>query len=205
MRISFHLILFCFFHLYCSSIGFGNEAENSNGPKPSKFFYPAGESEKVIDEKGKEVKISDLDPPEFQRESTDPSEIFRVYLTGDGYSVRQIRNSDVMRRKPDPGGDALIIDEIKKFDGRVDFRDDGMVLAKMNARTGKLENVNFHTRVPKINDLAKIIQNDSTRWVMVHKNEEPVLTKYLVMYYIHLRGNASKDQVKEELKGEVRK
>jgi hypothetical protein len=200
------VIIIFIFNITCSSAVKSNESVEppKNEKSPSLFFTPAGPNETIIDEKGEETKISDLDPAEFQKPSKDPQETFRVYINGDGYKLRQIRNSKLLRRKVDTGGDALVVDEIKKFDGKVDFIDDGLVMFKLNPKTARLENVNFHTRVPRIGDLSKIVQNDATRWSMQFLTEEPVKS-FLVVYYIQLRGNASKDQVKEELKKEVKK
>jgi hypothetical protein len=168
-------------------------------------FYPAGESETILDENGKEVSITEEDFEAFQKPSKDPSEMFRVWITGKKYMLRQIRSSSLFQRKSDPGGDALIIEDVAKYDGQINFLDDGMVVVNLNAKTGKIEKVNFGTRTTRIGNLSKIIQNDSTRWQLEHKTPEPTVTKYTVIYYIQLQGNASKDEIKEQLKKEVRK
>jgi hypothetical protein len=165
------------------------------GAEPKQFFYPAGEKEIYIDENGKEVKISDIDPEPFRAISTNPMEAFRVIMSSDGYSVRQIRGGSHMRRKPDLEGDKVIIEDINQFN-KVNMVDDGLMIVKLNSKTGKLENVNFYKRIPRIHDLAKIMQNDVTRWVLEHKSEEPVMTKFLVTYYIVLQKKQSKEEPK---------
>ncbi|MCB1179324.1 MAG: hypothetical protein KDK36_17215 [Leptospiraceae bacterium] len=199
-----------FFLVMLSFVSCATSAENTTssneeilgsnpGGAPTQYFQPAGEKEKIIDENGKEVQISDIDPEPFREKSTNGMEAFRVIMSSDSYLVRQIRHSSTMRRKPDNGGDKLMMEEISKFD-KLSFVDDGLVIVKLNSKTGKLENVNFHKRIPKIADLAKIIQNDATRWAFEHKNEEPDVKSFLVTYYIVLKKKASKEEVKGMLK-----
>ena len=180
-----------------SKIGYSTKGKNN--------YFPAGESEIILDENGEEVSITDDDFEYFKKPSKDSTEMFRVLITGKKYILRQIRSSAHFKRKSDPGGDALIIEDIARYDGRINFLDDGMVVVNLNAKTGKIEKVNFGTRTTRIGDLSKIIQNDSTRWQLEHKTPEPTITKYTVIYYIQLQGNASKDEIKEQLKKEVRK
>ncbi len=205
-----------FFLLLCSliifhfcnspqSISQENPQVKENKKKPTKVFYPAGEKEKILNEKGEEVQITDLDPEPFQLPSNDPLEYFRVVITGESYQLRQIRGTDLIRRKPDLGGDQFIVEEVAKYD-LIDKVDDGLILTKLNPKTGKLENVNFYKRMPRIHNLAKIMQNDSTRWVLEHKpDQEPIVTKYYVTYYIILKNKKSREEIKEILQKEVKR
>ncbi|MBE7411296.1 MAG: hypothetical protein L6Q54_00925 [Leptospiraceae bacterium] len=171
----------------------------------TKLKNPAGDSEKILDEKGEVVENNSGEPKFFSKESSDTQEYFRVIISSDSYQLRQIRGTENVMRKPDLGGDQLICDELKKFN-LIDFVDDGIVLVKLNGETGKLENFNFHTRVPRINDIAKIIQNDATRWNLEHKKGNiPVVTKYLIYYNIILKNKSNREEVKNKLKREIRK
>ncbi len=167
---------------------------------------PAGENELIIDEEGNEVKITNQDPISFQGPSKDTAEYFRVNITSDAYQVRQIRGAKYVRRKVDKGGDALISEELVKYN-KINFVDDGIILVILNGNTGAVETVRFNTRVPRINDLAKIIQNDVTRWSLEHADEKPVVTKYQIHYSIKLenRTGTTRDSVKETLRKEVKK
>jgi hypothetical protein len=183
----------------------GNTSRLESPTKGKNNYFPAGETEIILDENGNEVSITDDDFEYFKKPSKDTTEMFRVLITGKKYNLRQIRSSALFKRKSDPGGDALIIEDVARYDGKINFLDDGMVVVNLNAKSGKIEKVNFGTRTTRIGDLSKIIQNDSTRWQLEHKTPEPTVTKYTVIYYIQLQGNASKDEIKEQLKKEVRK
>jgi hypothetical protein len=181
------------------------QADKSQKSGNLKRYYPAGETEEILDENGNIVSITDDDFEYFKNPSKDPLETFRVLITGTKYIVRQIRYSKYLKRKPDSGGDALIIEDISKYDGKINFLDDGVIVAKLHPKSGKLENVNNGNRLPRISDLSKVIQNDSTRWQIEHLSPEPTIIKYMVTYYMKLEGTASKDEIKEQLKKEVKK
>ena len=171
----------------------------------SKLPNPAGETEKIQDEKGEFVENTSEEPAFFSAPSSDPTEYFRVIISSDSYKMRQIRGTALIGRKSDPGGDALIIDDVKKFD-LIDFKDDGIIVIKLNGDTGKFENINFHMRVPRINDIAKIVQNDATRWTLEHKKGPiPSITKYLIYYNVILKNKSNREEVKDRLKKEVKK
>ncbi|TGM09889.1 hypothetical protein EHQ76_01275 [Leptospira barantonii] len=165
---------------------------------------PAGENEVVLDEEGREVSLNTGDPASFLKPSKDPMEYFRVHITSDGYQLRQLRGSKYIKRKVDKGGDALISEELVRFN-KINFVDDGIIIVVLNGNTGAFETIRFNTRVPRINDLAKIVQNDVTRWSMEHSEEKPVVTKFQIHYSLELKNKvgSNRDVVKEELKKEV--
>ena len=129
--------------------------------------------------------------------------MFRVVISSDSYKLRQIRGLEHFKRKPDPGGDALIMEELLKYNKR-DFVDDGIIEVKLNSKTGKLETINTY-RSTRIMQLLKIIQNDATRWSLEHKNDEtPAILRYLISYNVVITNKSSREQIKEELKKEVK-
>lgn len=142
---------------------------------------PAGENEVVLNEEGQEVTLYTGDPASFLKPSKDPLEYFRVHISSDGYQLRQLRGSKFIKRKVDKGGDALISEELARFN-KINFIDDGIIIVVLNGNTGAFETIRFNTRVPRINDLAKIVQNDVTRWSMEHSEEKPVITKFQIHY-----------------------
>ncbi|XDD48638.1 hypothetical protein AB3N59_09195 [Leptospira sp. WS92.C1] len=187
--------------LSCASTGTTTDVETK---KYDPVSNPAGENEIVLDEEGKEVSLNTGDHPSFLKPSKDPLEYFRVYITSDGYQMRQIRGSKHIKRKVDKGGDTLISEELVRYN-KINFIDDGIIIVVLNGNTGAFETIRFNTRVPRINDLAKIVQNDVTRWSMEHSAEKPVVTKFQIHYSLELKNKvgSNRDAVKEELKKEV--
>ena len=182
----------------------GTGKEEVKEAKDVKYFFPAGEKEKVLDENGNEVKITNSDPELFQKDSKNYDEVFRVVISSDYYKVRQIRKSEFIKRKPDPGGDSIIMEELVKYN-KINAVDDGIISVKLNSKTGKMETINTD-RSTRIQQLLKIISNDATRSTLEHKStEEPTVIKYLISYNVVLTNKTSRDTVKDELKKEVKK
>ena len=182
-------------------------SSNSNTEKPKssdgKIYYPAGQKEIILDENGKEVIITSDDHPLFQKDKKNGDELFRVVLSSEYYQVRQIRQTENIKRKPDIQGDKVIMEELLKYNKK-DFTDDGIISVKLNSKTGKIETLNTD-RSTRIQQLLKIIQGDASRWFLEHKTEEPIITKFNIVYNVVLLNKATRDQIKEELKKEVKK
>lgn len=161
---------------------------------------PGGDGEVILNEKGEVVQNNVNEIPFFQKKSEIPTELFRVYMSSDSYMVRQIRHTDKIIRKPDPGADELAREELRKFD-LINFIDDGYVVVGLNSNTGKLETIAFDRRVPRINDIAKVIQNDASRFNYEHltKDGVPGILKFIINYQIRLYPVKSRDEVKQML------
>lgn len=188
---------FLFFSYSCTTT---DKTTDIKPDKDKQYFYPGGKEETILNEKGEVVQISNEDPEFFQKTSKDWRELFRVIISSEGYQVRQIRKSEWIKRAPDEGGDKLTMEELKPYN-KVDYVDDGVVAIELSPYTGKIQNLNFDTRVPRINELAKIVQNDATRWKLIHKNEdEPSILEYKIFYQIKLQKNASREEVIDLLK-----
>ncbi|MBM9589309.1 hypothetical protein JWG41_02550 [Leptospira sp. 201903075] len=196
-------VLSLFLLIHCQSTPpTSTNAEVTAEVLPTKDLLPppGGEGEIIINEKGEEVQNHSGELPFFQKKSDQPTELFRVFIASDSYAVRQIRHSDKIRRKPDPGGDELSKEEMKKFD-LLTFVDDGMITIGLNSITGKLESIAFDRRVPRINDIAKIIQNDASRFNYEHSSKDgtPIITKFLISYQIRLYPGKTRDEIKQML------
>lgn len=193
------IILFIILFFQCkTSSSFKKEGEIAVKIQPN----PVSEDEKVINEKGEAVDVTTADPDFFSHPSTDKSEYYRVIIKSDSYSLRQIRGSKSMLRKPDIGGDTLITEELKKYN-MIDFTDEGVLKIKINAKSGTIEELKFILRAPRINNLAKIMQNDATRWIFEFKDEEKKITDFNIYYQVQLKNLSNRDEVKEKLKKEV--
>lgn len=193
------------FSLVCKSLP-SSEAQSelssqSTIPNPTENeILPAPvDGEKVFDENGEEIQNSKLQPAFFQQASKDSLEYFRVILSANQYLVRQIRGSKFIRRIPDTGADDLTREEIHGYD-LVNLEDEGILYITLNSNTGSIEVINFDRRVPRINDIAKIIQNDLTRWKFKHESseEKPIITKLKVFYQIHLNKTLTREEIKEK-------
>lgn len=157
------------------------------------------QGEDMLDQNG-EIVFNHKNAPEyFLSPSHDSYEYFRVIISSDDYLVRQIRGSKYIQRKPDIGGDELAKEEIANYNIK-DMKDEGTLMLTLNGNSGGIEVVNFDRRVPRINDIAKIIQNDVIRWEFLHalREERPQITKFKVFYQIVLQKKLTREQIKEK-------
>ena len=167
--------------------------------------HPAGLTENILDENNDPVSIYENEGAFLTKKSSDPEEFFRVVINSESYIIRQIRGTEQITRKVDKGGDKLISEDLKKYD-MMDFADEGVVNIKLSPKHGTISELHFMFRAPRINELAKIMQNDATRWVINQKNEDKKILQFNIHYQIVLKNNnADREKIKENLKKEVQR
>ncbi|WCL48120.1 hypothetical protein [Leptospira sp. GIMC2001] len=187
------------FHANCKSVDESKDSAEIQASIPETDILPPPVSgEEIIDEHGNVVVNHKKEHTYFQNPSTDSLEYFRVILTSDMYEVRQIRGSKFIRRKPDLGGDSLAKEEVHNFN-TVNLTDEGILLVTLNGFTGGIEVINFDRRVPRINEIAKLIQSDVTRWNFLHeyKDDKPQITRMKIFYMIQLKKTLTREEILE--------
>ena len=168
------------------------EEENKN---PNlEYFYPANKTDLILDEKGNEVKVTSEDDIFFQKPSDDEKEYFRVILTSEGYLLRQIRGSEFVSRNVDLDGDKLISENLKKYN-KVNFLDYGVIKVDFHQESMTVKSVRFN-KAPRINEIAKIIQDDITRWkidfLIKEDNDNDIqLSEIIINYKVILKKETS--------------
>lgn len=200
----FHIIITIYLvliYLNCQSPQ-GQNSNNLQQPLDPDVRYevvpPPVPDEDILNENGELVQITVNDKEFFQKPSKDPLEYFRVFISHQEYLVRQIRGTKQIQRKPDPEGDKLIKEELENYN-IINLLDDGIILVSLNSNTGNMELVNFDKRVPRINEIAKIIQNDTMRWKLEHNwvDDKPQVKTFKVYYQIELKQLMSREEIKE--------
>ena len=79
-------------------------------------------------------------------------------------------------------------------------------MVKLNGETGKVENVNFYHRVPRISELATIMRNDATRWVLEHKQKGvPKVRDFIISYKVILKNRASRSDIQNIIRNKKSK
>lgn len=183
---------------HCQTSAGIQEANVVQSVAESDILPPPVEGENIQNEKGEFVVNSIHEPEYFQAKSRDYKEFFRVIVSSEGYFVRQIRGTSKIQRKPDLQGDGLIQEDMGNFD-IVNLKDDGILDVSLNSNTGSIEVIRFDGRVPRINEIAKIIQNDVMRWEFLHElvDDKAQITKFKVYYRIELKQKLTREEVKE--------
>lgn len=202
--VSVLFLVFVIFLMQCNSTQKtdSGQAQGEGTPLPNPF----GESEPILNEKGETVTCNTKEREIFCAKPTDPNEFFRVYITSSSYELRQIKGTAKIQREVDLEADKILQEELKPFD-LINFIDDGIITLQINPVTAKIETVKFNTRVPRLNDLAKILQNDATRWKLKHlvTDLNTSVRTFNIYYQIRLRTTMTRDEIKEMLIKENKK
>ncbi len=196
------VVFLAMLNFHCHTVQMTEENSSASPLSSSSFSYeilpPPVEGEEILDENGEIVQNHTGEKEFFQKPSTDPKEFFRVYVSGEEYQLRQIRGTSMIRRKADRGGDALICEDMGNYN-IINLKDEGIISVMLNSSTGGFELINFDGRVPRINEIAKIIQNDIMRWQIEHEfiDDKPQVTFFRVYYLVELKQILSREEVKE--------
>lgn len=103
----------------------------------------------------------------FKAEPAGP-EVFRVLITRDNYSVRQISSKDVIKRKPDPNGDKEQLNNYAQFNDKYDFKDwtlKGVLSVRINPHNGEIEHAEYVAgKNPRSWQATRFFQEDLSRF-----------------------------------------
>ena len=183
-------LFICLLFLRCSST---MELKQPEIKSDVKNYHPSGTEELILDKNLNEVQISEKDDIFFRSDSKNKSEYYRVILSSDSYQIRQIRGSEELIREPDSEGDKLISESIQKYD-KIDFEIYGTLKLNFNIKLKNVKSIQFTSKVPRINEIAKIMQDDLVRWFFEFKNEEINLRYILISYKVILKKKLKKSQ-----------
>jgi hypothetical protein len=194
----FYHFFLVFFLFQCQTSSIVKDTDNLVEIAEEDKMPPPVSGENIQNENGEFVFNSKNEPEFFQAKSTDYKEYYRVIVSSEEYSVRQIRGTSKIQRKPDPEGDRLIQEDMGNYN-IVNLKDDGILDVSLNSNTGTIEVIRFDGRVPRINEIAKMIQNDVMRWEFLHEliDDKAQITKFKVYYRIILQQKLSREEIKE--------
>lgn len=95
-------------------------------------------------------------------------EVFRVLITRNNYSVRQLASKDAIQRPADSRGDREQLNAYREIHEQIDFKDweiEGTLDVRLNPHTGQIEQLQYAAgRNPRTWQAAKLFQEDLTRF-----------------------------------------
>ncbi|MCC5816459.1 MAG: hypothetical protein JJT78_17040 [Leptospira sp.] len=194
----FYLFFLIFFVFHCQTTDLVKDSDTLVEIADEDKLPPPVSGENIQNEKGEFVFNNMKEHEFFQAKSNDYKEFYRVIVSSEQYSVRQIRGTSKIQRKPDPEGDRLIQEEMGNYN-IVNLNDEGILDVSLNSNTGTIEVIRFDGRVPRINEIAKMIQNDVMRWEFLHElvDDKAQITKFKVYYRIILQQKLTREEIKE--------
>jgi hypothetical protein len=127
----------------------------------------------------------------FSRKPED-EEVFRVFITSDGYERKQIAFPENIKVKEDKSGDQAIANEFKKFD-MVNSLQEGQVRLELYPTTGKFYRLR-QSKPSIMKETDKIMSDDMTRWVFEFLKPEIQPKDFRVSYQVVLRKKITREQ-----------
>lgn len=124
-------------------------------------------------------------PPEAE-------EVFRVFVTSDGYYRKQVAFNDKVSIKEDAPGDQSIADEFRKFD-MVNSLQEGQIRVELYPTTGKFYRVR-QSKPSIMKETDKMMSDDITRWQFVFVKDEINPKDFRVSYQVLLRKKITREQ-----------
>lgn len=135
----------------------------------------------------------------FFLEKSDDDETFRVLITDDNYSVRQVKNKGKIHRKTDDDGDREQLEFFKKKAQRIKFRDwnlEGVLSIRLNPLTRQIEHQSYTLGgTPKTWQSTEYFIEDFSRFQFQNVGIRKFRVKYL--WRIKKRPGLSDEQAKE--------
>lgn len=128
----------------------------------------------------------------FFNRATENEEVFRVFVTSDGFTRKQLTFSENISVKEDLAGDQAIADEFRKFD-MVNSLQEGQIRVELYPTTGKFYRVR-QSKPSIMKESDKIMSDDITRWQFQFARTEIVPKDFRVSYQILLRKKITREQ-----------
>ena len=152
-------------------------------------------------------KIDKSDPfaPEnkkFLSATKGDGETFRVLLSSDSYTISQLKYKGYIKRKKDPGGDAYIREEMKKYD-KIDEARESVISLWLYPDTGRIMKV--RPQQPTfLSEIDQIISEDMQRWAFEFPKNIVEPTKLNIKYRVILRKKLTDEEILREIQKKMR-
>ena len=138
----------------------------------------------------------------FAREP-EPQEVFRVFVTSDGYTRKQIAFHENITVIPDPYGDQAIAEDFRKFD-MVNSLQEGQIRVELYPSTGKFYRLR-HGKPSIMKETDRIMSDDTTRWQFKFLQRQIIPKDFHISYQVLLRKKITREQALKILSEENKK
>lgn len=128
----------------------------------------------------------------FFNRAPENEEVFRVFVTSDGFVRKQIAFNENISVKQDLAGDQAIAEEFRKFD-MVNSLQEGQIRVELYPTTGKPYRVR-QSKPSIMKETDKIMSDDITRWQLQFAKTEIVPKDFRVSYQVVLRKKITREQ-----------
>jgi len=139
----------------------------------------------------------------FLNRPAENEEVYRVFVTSDGYERKQVAYSDNINLKDDKTGDQAIADAFRKFD-MVNSLQEGQLRIELYPTTGKFYRIR-QTKPSIMKETDRIMSDDITRWQFQFAKNEIMPKDFRVSYQVLLRKKITREQALKILSDQNKK
>ncbi len=143
------------------------------------------------------------DDPYFLNQDKIPNEAFRVLITKNNYSVRQIQFETNLERVKDINGDKEQLNYYKQIYDQINFKDwefEGIITVYLNPQTSNIEKIQYYSGyIPKMKQAVELFIQDISRYKFKYLTDAsyPKEFNVRVLWRIKKDPNLTEDQAKE--------
>ncbi len=134
---------------------------------------------------------------EFDSDRVQGEEVYRVLVSSEEYLRKQVQSEEIFSFKKDESSDLAFCKELSVYD-KINYKSKAVVKVSLYEDSGTLSKVRF-VHSSGISEVDQLIAEDITRWRFDFLTRK-IPKLFHVSFYIFLRGQVTKEQVKEELK-----
>lgn len=128
----------------------------------------------------------------FFARAPEEEEVYRVFVTSEGYTRKQVASAEDINLKEDNRGDQVIAEEFKKFD-MVNSLQEGQIRVELYPSSGKFYRVR-QTKPSIMKETDRIMSDDITRWQFSFPKKQIMPKDFRVSYQVLLRKKITREQ-----------
>ena len=142
-----------------------------------------------------------IDTDDFLIIDKNAKEVFRVLLSSDKYTVKQMKYLKHINKSKDPGGDKYISSELIKHN-KINEAREGIITVWLFPDTGKIMKIRPQ-KPTYIIEIDKLITEDIQRWNFDFPKKYISPTKFNIRYRVVLRKKLSDEEIIREVRKKI--
>ncbi|HRP68238.1 MAG TPA: hypothetical protein PLY93_01750 [Turneriella sp.] len=139
----------------------------------------------------------------FFNRPAESEELFRVFVTSDSYTRKQIAHIDTISLKEDKLGDQAIADEFRKFD-MINSLQEGQIRVELYPTTGKFYRIR-QSKPSVMKETDRVMSDDTRRWEFQFQKDKIEQKDFRISYQVLLRKKITREQAAKILSEQNKK
>jgi len=159
--------------------------------------------EDIFQEEQPKYPTENDDPFFLNQDKKIPNEAFRVLITKNNYSVRQIQFETNLERVKDINGDREQLNYYKQIYDQINFKDwefEGILTVYLNPQTSNIEKIQYYSGyIPKMKQAVELFIQDISRYKFKYLTDAtyPKEFNVRILWRIEKEPDLTEEQAKE--------